>query len=142
MLAYTPAVESNPGKPDLIIENIIIEEYGHHVPPNQMLCCRVKNIGDAAVEEKICVSIQVYRCLFRFPIRFIGTYEGSSNPLTPLNSGETIDIEFAYDYNIPGFGFFQFKAEVNPDEIIDESNFQNNDYTEYDFRLFYWWTEL
>lgn len=129
-------------KPDLIIENIIVEEYGHHVPSYQRLCCRVKNIGDASVEEIIFVSVQVYLCLFWFPIRSIGTYEGSINPITGLEPGETIDIEFAYYYDFPIFGFFQFNAKVNPDETIDESNYQNNAYSELDFRFVFWWEEF
>ena len=142
ILIYIPMVESSSSKPDLIVKNIVVKEYGHHVPPYQMLYCRVKNIGDGSVDEPIFVTINVYRCIFLFPIRLIEIFEDFEKPVGELSPGETIDIDFAYDFDLPGFGIFQFDIEVNPDKIIDESNFLNNNDIDYVFRFGTWWTYL
>lgn len=141
ILMCIPAVESSIGKPDLIIKNIIVEGYGHHAPPYQQLCCRVKNIGDAPVDETIYVTIIVYG-IFIFPIRRIEIFEGFEKLVGELSRGETIDIIFAYERDFPILGFFLFNGKVNPDRTIDESNFLNNCDIDHALRLGISWFDL
>jgi hypothetical protein len=116
----------------LIIENIVIDEYGNHVPPGQEFYCRITNSGDKEVTERIVVSVHVVRCLFGiFPVFLEREYRGSIINEEGLLPDEFVDIQFAYDYELPEafFGIFQFKAEVDPDHMIAESDDSNNGYS-------------
>jgi len=118
------------GKPDLIIEKIVIEPGD--IPFTQDLYCRVKNIGDAIAYKTIWIKSDIYRCILlgKIPINFIGTETGGGNFVSGLRPGETINIPFAHSEDLPKFGFFKFSCEVNPDKTIDESIISNNFYSE------------
>jgi hypothetical protein len=125
--------------PDLIIENIVIDEYGHHVPPGQEFYCRITNSGDKEVTAYIVISVHVVRCLFGiFPVFLEREYTGSIINEEGLSPGTSVDIQFAYKYELPEplFGIFLFKAEVDPDNMIAESNDSNNHFTD-KFQIFF-----
>ncbi len=135
MLLSIPTVVSNEEKPDLIIESIDYIEHGHHVPPNYYYSCKVKNIGEVASSGTIKLSVKINRLLFRyFPIGFGKIFEASVTKT--LEPGQSVDIEFLQDYEQQrmlyffGVSYFRFNVEVNPDEIIDESDTSNNYYSE------------
>jgi len=117
-------------KPDLIIEDLLILP-GHH-PYEEEFRCRVKNVGDASTlsDKDLDISVTVrwktFGLLPLIPVReFIGGTGGSS-----LAPGEIKDIPFATTYRMPLFGFYTFYCTVDPEHKIDESNNQNNVYTE------------
>lgn len=129
-------------KPDLMIENIHIQDYGHHVPPEQHFYCKITNNGDIEVTERIAVSVNVVRCLFGIiPLFFEREYSGSVVVEEGLLPGESVAIQFAYEYELPRplFGIFLFNAEVDPDNLVDESNDDNNSYSEKFQVLFTLW---
>jgi len=100
----------------------------------------VKNIGDVIAERTIFVSGDVIRYLFGIlPIKFIGTFEGGGNYVPGLDPGETIDIVFAYSYDLPRFGIYKFFCEVNSRFTIDELRYTNNFYDEKSFVIFGNW---
>lgn len=120
----------NTGTPDLIIEDLLILPGSH--PFQEEFSCLVKNVGDASTPSNkdlditVTVRWKTFGLLPLIPVRkFIGGTGGFS-----LAPGETVDIPFATTNRMPVFGFYKFYCTVNPEHIIDESNYQNNVKTE------------
>ena len=139
IIASFPTVGSSEGKPDLVIEDMVIKPG--NFPNEQEFFCRVKNIGDVIAEKTIFVSVDIRMCflLGMLPIYLIGTFDGGGNFVPGLYPGETIDIVFAYSYDLPRFGFYLFSCKVNPQQTIDEGKFSNNYHSEKSFVLFGNW---
>ena len=127
---------SNSGKPNLIITNIWYEidpwfQFIHTIG------ITIKNIGDEKVEEneKINISVVVKKWFFINYRTYDITIEGG------LESGQRKKSIITELYMNEGYlpGFYKFESIVNPDETIDESDYQNNDYIERALNLLYFW---
>jgi len=138
ILVSVPTVVSE-GKPDLVIEDMVIKPG--NFPNEQEFFCRVKNIGDVIAEKTIFVSVDIRMCFLfgMLPVYLIGTFDGGGNFVPGLFPGDTIDIVFAYSYDLPRFGFYLFSCEVNPQLTIDEGKYSNNFYSEKSFAIFGNW---
>ena len=132
--------EISAGKPDLIIEKIVIKPG--NIPYTHDLYCQVKNTGDANANGFIDIKSNVYRYFFGvIPMIFGRTFTGSAARVSGLKPGDTMDIPFAhYSEYLPTFGFFKFFCEVNPHITIDESAYNNNYYSEKLFVIFGDWS--
>ncbi len=138
ILVTIPSCSGIEEKPDLIIEKIIMWDISYHIPPSYNFYCRVKNIGDVTVEKMIFISVNVYRLVFGiFPIPCVFfRYIGLGNYDKGLKPGKSIDIKFAdgmfYVPPVPTLisTYYLVIANVNPFRIIDESDFNNNYFTE------------
>jgi len=117
--------------PDLIIEDLLILPGSH--PFEESFECQVKNIGDTLTppDKFIYISVTVRWKIFGlFPLIPIREFRGGTIG-SGLAPGEIVKITFAGTANhMPLFGFYSFYCMVNPEHIIDESNNQNNVYTE------------
>ncbi len=129
VMGSSNTVVANEEMPDLIIEDLLILPGSH--PHQEEFSCLVKNVGDASTSSNKNLDITVtmrwktFGLLPLIPIRkFTGGIIGSLAP------NETIDISFATTNRMPLFGFYTFYCVVNPEHIIEESNYQNNVYTE------------
>ena len=122
------------GKPDLIIDNIIIRTGSF--PGDQIFYCKVKNIGDAKTEGDIEIQTTVKLMFFRIPLIKVFSelvLFGIGGHLYP---GESVELSIVTDDDLPKFGFYQFSCTVNPNQVIDESAYSNNHYSE-SFRVFF-----
>lgn len=136
--ACLPVLASE-GKPDLIIEQITIQ-------PGSMIftqeCyCTIKNIGNATSSDEIEIQLIVKRKpLGIFPLPtpvFSDTAEHYIDG--GLKPGDSIGLFLTNCDVLPIFGFFQFKCTVNPGKTIEESNYDNNDFSQNHFNLFNIW---
>lgn len=120
------AVLASEEKPDLIIVDIVTKPV---YPEEDKYLCRVKNVGNGTVtaDEFIDVHITVKRLFLGiFPFRTVRSYQVGGNYGNGLSPGETIDILFAYESDLPVYGIYRYDCVVNPDHSIDESNYGNN----------------
>jgi len=124
-----PIVNASEGKPDLIIEDLLI--LPGHQPGEEEFRCQVKNVGDASTPSDKFIDITVtvrWKTFGLLPLIPVRKFTASAaNSLAP---GETNNIPFAYSDSMPIFGFYEFYCTVNPKATIDESNYQNNLKTE------------
>lgn len=129
------AKNSNEGKPDLVIDDIFLwpsnQPYEYHFE------YRLKNIGDAPIYNfQLKTTIQI-RWLLLGSIPLFSIYLTTHNGLVGrLLSNETISIPFISCDALPKFGSYRFSLTVNPNKIIDESDYDNNKYSE-DWSVFF-----
>ena len=128
-----PVINANEGKPDLTIEEIYV-----HVAPRggrlpwemEYLKCKYRNVGDGDVTEKDVIQFQIVveKLLFnKLPIRVIMnicTHGYSINH--GLEAGSTFNETLIYHYLFVLPGYMKFKCTVNPNRLIEESNYDNN----------------
>jgi hypothetical protein len=110
-------------KPDLIVESIGFVPHGDGPFPPQIAAAEIKNVGDATAFGTIYLKYTFTRKFFGTiaQIDTIPMFQGGLEP------GRTVDYFLIYEYELPKFGFFQFKCTVNPGRTIEESNYSNND---------------
>lgn len=126
-----PFATANDGKPDLIIEDIILKSG--HEPFSSFLYCSIKNIGDSPTPRNSVYEVYVrcYWLLFGFiPLVNIksetkgGQYSGS------IFGEDTYDLYIEPSDTNFIWGAYGFYLVVNPNRKIDESNYLNNMYNE------------
>lgn len=118
------------GLPDLIIEDLLI--FPGHVPDEEEFAVQVKNIGNASTsyDKNLDVSISVrWRIFGLLPLISVRKFTCGTGGFS-LAPNESIILTFATTYRMPLLGFYSFYCKVNPEHVIDESNYQNNLYTE------------
>lgn len=121
-------------KPDLIIEDIFL--WPSDFPMEYHFEYRVKNIGDAPIYNfQLITNIQIRWLVLGiiplFPI-YLTTQDGLVGRLLP---NETINIPFISCDALPKFGSYRFSLTVNPSNIIEENDYDNNKYSE-DWKVF------
>jgi len=143
-----PFVTANNEKPDLIIEDIFLVE--DHEPLSESLHCTVRNIGNTPVPSGVDyeVDVRIYLLLFRIiPVIPIKSYTRHIIIHGSLFGEDTVDIYiepfYEHMWEIPIiWGAYRFCLTVNPNKLIDESNFDNNKYGENWFRTIMYWYPL
>ncbi len=122
------------GKPDLIIEGIATKPENWY---EDEYLCRIKNIGNETTYDFIDLEVTIKRLfLGKFPIKTVRFYRSSGKISSGVSPGETYDLFFAYESNLPIFGFYRFDCVVNPQHTIDESDYNNNFYSKTYFVIF------
>jgi hypothetical protein len=122
--------------PDLIIEDMTISPSND--PWQEKFSCQVKNVGNASVPYGKAIDITVtvqWKIFGLIPLKIIRQFNGGTIS-SGFEPGEIDKITFAGSYQMPVFGFYSFYCVVDPDQIIDESDNLNNDYTETVFFIF------
>jgi hypothetical protein len=116
--------------PDLIIEDLLI--FPGDFPDEEEFDVQIKNIGNASTpnDKNLDVSISVRWKIFGLlPLISVRKFTCGTGGFN-LAPNESIILPFATTYRMPLLGFYTFYCKVNPKHIIDESNYQNNMYTE------------
>lgn len=126
------------GKPDLIIEDIVIKPDIFLYLDDIFL--RVKNIGDTKNIEAIEYVVVVKRMLFGLIPIYVETFK--ARHVTVIEPGKAKDLFFHNSEYLPLLGFFKLYCTVNPDQTIDEEYFYNNNYDETFLVIFKSWKEV
>jgi len=126
-------------KPDLIITGLGTVQADDFV--HNRVYCVVKNIGSENANNFIDIKVQIKRVLFGvFPInKTLYHYFANRWDSGGLPPNSTMGVNFTMDYRLPAWGFFRIYCQVNPDKRIEESNYDNNFYTQDVFVLFGNW---
>lgn len=99
----------------------------------------MKNIGDAATPwywSEVEVSVKVYWLLFRaIPLLPIFSHSHTVS-LAVILPGQIVNLSCGSCGSLPKFGTYRFYLTVNPHKIIEESNYDNNKYSE-DWKVFF-----
>jgi len=132
---------NNDGKPDLVIEDIFL--WPSNFPYEYHFEYGLKNIGDSPIYSFI-LEMQIkirWMLLGKIPLFAIKswTQSGSIGRLLP---GETINISFVSCDSLPKFGTYRFYLTINPRRLINESDYNNNKYSEDWFVFFGQWKPL
>ena len=113
--------------PDLIIEGLTKEQY---LPGYWYDCCRVKNIGDGIAFGSIKIEVVVIEKWLLFgiiPKTETRTYKASMGSSDGLGPDMWFDIPFA-EFSIKLNHNLSIFAVVNPEQEIEESDYENNYY--------------
>jgi len=134
-------VLASEGKPDFIIDDIFL--WPSDIPNKYHFEYRLKNIGDAPIYNfRHTATIQIRWMIFgKIPLITVysNNIDGGIGALLP---GDSINIGFVSCDTLPKFGSYRFSLTVNPNKIIDESDYDNNKYSE-DWKVFLWdWKEI
>ena len=129
-----PIVNASEEKPDFVIDDIFL--WPSNTPDEYLFKYSLQNIGNAPIysfELEVYIKIQ-WLLLGRIPLFSIvsDTQIGNLGSLLP---GETVNHSFASCNRLPKFGSYRFSLTVNPHETIDESDYDNNKYSE-DWKVF------
>jgi hypothetical protein len=131
-----PIVNASEEKPDLIIEDIFL--WPSSFPNEYHFEYSVKNIGDTATPyywSAVEISVKIYwLALGTIPLLRITSYT-HTDYLDTIRPGETINLSFASCDRLPKFGSYRFSLKVNPNLKIEESDYDNNKYSE-DWKVF------
>ncbi len=112
-------------KPDLIVEQIG-RAWDNQF--NDLVYATIRNIGTEKAEGDIYVKYTVIRLLFGvIPIKVAQTGTKSVYRDGGLKPGDFLGFTLSMERDLPKFGIFRVSATVNPGEIIEESNYDNND---------------
>ena len=131
-----PTTSNTEELPDLVIEDIFL--WPSDYPFTYHFECRVKNIGDAATPyhwSEVEISVRIYWLLFgKIPILpiFSSSHTYSIDVIQP---GATRNLGVASCDSLPKFGSYRFYLTVNPHKTIEESDYDNNKYSE-DWKVF------
>ena len=135
-------VLASEGKPDFVIDDIFL--WPSNFPYEYHFEYSLTNIGDSPIysfELEVFIKIQ-WLLLGRIPLLSIASYTESHYILGVIKSGGMINLSFASCDILPKFGSYRFSLTVNPHETIDESDYDNNKYSE-DWKVFLWnWKEI
>jgi len=135
-------VLASEGKPDLVIEDIFLWPSAY--PYEYHFECSIKNIGNSTNEwNNLEINVKIkWMFLGSIPLLSIASYTESHYILGVIKSGGMINLSFASCDILPKFGSYRFSLTVNPHETIDESDYDNNKYSE-DWKVFLWnWKEI
>lgn len=113
-------------KADLVIEGL--SHFPDTVQYQNRICCVIKNIGNKTVTGDIDLKVEIKRVYFGIflnnnSVRHYFVSMWSTHGLPP---GESTEVDFATDVNLPFWGFFRFYCWVNPNQTVEESNSSNN----------------
>ena len=124
------------GKPDLVIEDIFL--WPSDYPFTYHFECSVKNIGNSTNEwNNVEINVKIkWMFLSYIPLLSITAYTESHYILGVIESGRMINLSFASCDCLPKFGTYRFYLTVNPHKIIEESDYDNNKYSE-DWKVFF-----
>jgi subtilase family serine protease len=126
---FLPFVNASEGKPDLVIDDIFL--WPSNFPNEYQFEYSLKNIGDSPLYDfELETYVKIQWMLFgKIPIFSIASnlHSGYLGRLLP---GETVNITFASCGRLPKFGTYRFSLTVNPSLNIEESNYDNNKYSE------------
>ena len=125
------------GKADLIIEKIIIEPG--HFPGEKVFYCIIRNVGDKTIYDVDAKIILQKYILGIIPYKVFETYHRSRTISAGLQPNQTTSLPITSDDELPKFGWYVFKCEVNPDHAIEEWNYSNNFYNGKYFVFFGRW---
>ena len=125
-------VLASEGKPDLIIIGLGTIQADDFID-NEVYCV-VKNIGSGTAYDDIEVKVEIKRVLLGVflinkTLRHFFASGWSSSGLPPNN---TTGMKFAMDYQLPQclFRIYRIYCWVNPDKRIEETDYNNNFYTQ------------
>ena len=136
-----PIVNASEGKPDFVIEDIFL--WPSNFPDEYHFEYRLKNIGDAPIYNFRQITTIQIRWLVLGSIPLFTIYSKKIDVgIGALLPGDIVNIGFVSCDSLPKFGSYRFYLTVNPNEIIDESNYDNNKYSE-DWKVFFGqWKEI
>ena len=137
-----PIVNASEEKPDLIIEDIFLWPSAY--PYEYHFECSIKNIGDSPIwKDEFEIHVKIYWMLFgRIPLLPIFSHTTSVIVDGFLFGELKYNITFASCDSLPKFGSYRFYLTVNPNNTIDESDYDNNKYSE-DWKVFFGqWKEI
>jgi len=135
-------VHASEGKPDLMIEGLGIESS--NLPYEYDVFCVVKNIGSENANDFIDVKVEIKRVFFGVFLinKTLRSFFANCLSSGGLPPNETTNIEFAGDYQLPAWGFYRIYCQVNPDKRIEETDYNNNFYTQDVLVLFGDWVKV
>jgi hypothetical protein len=120
------SVLASEGKPDLIVDGIgRVKEPEINV---YSIVVNIKNIGNETATGTFYVHWENRRLLFFGRIVRSGTLTAS---ISEMNPGDVYQYNFGTEgHHIPFLGFFiELNCTVNPEKTIEESNYDNNYFT-------------
>jgi len=135
-------VLASEGKPDLIIEDIF--RWPNNFPDEYHFECSVRNIGNYPIyKAEFEIYVKIYWMLFgRIPLIPIKSHTTSVYVEGYLFGELKYNFIIAQCDRLPIFGTYRFYLTVNPNLKIDESDYDNNKYSE-DWNVFLWnWKEI
>ena len=135
-------VLANEEKPDLVIENIF--RWPNDTPFEYEFKCTIKNIGDDPIwQGDYWINVRVYWMLFgHIPLIRIKSHTVKAHIGGLIFGNKTCNLTVQSCETLPKFGTYRIFLEINPTLIIDESNYDNNKYSE-DWKVFLWdWKEI
>jgi hypothetical protein len=132
-----PIVNASEGKPDLIVQQMGFAR--DEETPVFVSYAIIKNIGDLKVVEDLYLKYTFTRLIYKTITNIDTTWMWIGGGLEP---GEEVHWDLISDYRLPKFGFFEFKCTVNPDKIIEESNYDNNDLSQKYIAFLGQWREI
>ena len=121
--------------PDLVINDIFL--WPSDTPHEYHFECSIINQGNPTNEwNDIEINVKIkWMFLGKIPLLTIASNTGSNHLQGIIGTGERINLSFASCDRLPKFGSYRFILEVNPNETVDESNYDNNKYSE-DWKVF------
>ena len=128
-------------KPDFIIDDIFL--WPSDYPYEYHFEYSLRNIGDSPIysfEFETYIKIQ-WMLLGRIPLFPIVSRMQIGN-LGGLLPGENVNLSFASCDRLPKFGSYRFSLTVNPNLKIEESDYDNNKYSENWNVFFGQWKEI
>jgi len=140
-----PIVNASEGKPDLII--IGLGTRPANTPPHNWVYCVVKNIGIGSVTayDFIDVKVEIKRVFLGVFLinKTLKTFFASGLSSGGLPPNNATGIEFTTDRRLPQgwFRIYRIYCWVNPDKRIEETDYNNNFYTQDVFVFFSDWVK-
>ena len=137
-----PIVNASEGKPDFVIEDIFLWPSAY--PYEYHFECSVRNIGNASnYWNDFEVYVKIKWLLFgKIPLLTINSHTDGAYVGGQIEPNETIKFWFIACEALPKFGTYRFSLTVNPNLKIEESDYDNNKYSE-DWKVFLWdWKEI
>ncbi|MBE3141332.1 MAG: hypothetical protein IMZ53_12230 [Thermoplasmata archaeon] len=127
-----PIVNASDGKPDLIIEGlgtIQADDFIHN-----KVYCVVKNIGSENANNFIDVKVHIKRVIFGVFLinKTLDSFFANRWDSGGLPPNSTTGVNFTKDYQLPQgwFRIYRIYCQVNPDKRIEETDYNNNFYTQ------------
>jgi len=136
-----PIVNASEGKPDFVIEDIFL--WPSNTPYEYHFEYSLTNIGDSPIyyfDLELYVKIQ-WMLFGKIPLFSIVSNVQTVH-LGGLLPGWETNLSFASCDRLPKFGSYRFSLTVNPNLKIEESDYDNNKYSE-DWKVFFGqWKEI
>ncbi len=142
VLSIIPVVNAGEGKPDFVIEDIFL--WPDNQPPTYHFECSVRNIGNTSNNwNNFELYVRIKFLLFgKIPLFTIDSDTSSAYMEGTILPNKTIKFGVASCEKLPKLGSYRFSLVFNPNLKVEESNYNNNKYSE-DWRVFLWdWKEI
>ena len=137
-----PVVNASEELPDFVIDDIFL--WPDNQPPTYHFECSVRNIGNASkLRNDFELYVRIKFLLFgKIPLFTIDSDTHSAHMEGIILPNRTITFGVASCDKLPIFGSYRFSLVFNPYYKVEESNYNNNKYSE-DWRVFLWsWKEI